>query len=312
MSSGSLRIFADVDQYASELQQGPVQLTVAQSGPFTARLWTIELQDLSMQRQSEELARTSHVDSRSDRAFIAFRMEPGPTVIRNGTELSTTKIARLRPGQSYYQRTSGPTVHCALSLPLDKMAAICAIGGCEPTPRDDDVTINPSPEAIARLQRLAKTAADLAEDAPAVLTHPDAAHGLEQALTEALMACLGGEGHEDRAALRHHAAIMRRFHRIIEEHLDQPLFIPELCKEIGASTRTLNACCHEHLGMGAKHFLLLRRMHMVRRALRESTPSETTVTQIATRYGFWQFGRFAVEYKTLFGQAPSATLARPA
>jgi AraC-like DNA-binding protein len=64
--------------------------------------------------------------------------------------------------------------------------------------------------------------------------------------------------------------------------------------------------------MGAKHFLLLRRMHMVRRALRESTPSETTVTQIATRYGFWQFGRFAVEYKTLFGQAPSATLARPA
>jgi hypothetical protein len=53
-------------------------------------------------------------------------------------------------------------------------------------------------------------------------------------------------------------------------------------------------------------------MHMVRRALRESTPSETTVTQIATRYGFWQFGRFAVEYKTLFGQAPSATLARPA
>jgi AraC-like DNA-binding protein len=311
MSSGSLRTFTDVDQYAAELQQGPVELTIGQRGLFTARLWTVQLQDLAMQRQSEELARTSHVDSRSDRAFIAFRMEPGPTVMRNGAELSTTKIARLRPGQSYYQHTSGPTVHCALSLPLDNMEAMCAIGGCQPTPRDDDVTITPPPEAMAKLQRLAKAAADLAEDAPAVLAHPEAARGLEQALVEAMMHSLGsGEVHADRAALRQHAAIMRRFDTVAEQHLDEPVFIPELCKEVGASIRTLNLCCHEHLGMGPKHYLLLRRMHLVRRALRENTPSETTVTRIAARYGFWQFGRFAVEYKALFGEAPSATLAR--
>ena len=313
MSSGSLRIFADVDQYASELQQGPVQLTVAQSGPFTARLWTIELQDLSMQRQSEELARTSHVDSRSDRAFIAFRMEPGPTVIRNGTELSTTKIARLRPGQSYYQRTSGPTVHCALSLPLDKMAAICAIGGCEPTPRDDDVTITPPPEAMARLQRLTKTSADLAEDAPAVLTHAKAAHGLEQALIEAMVNCLGDSGaREDSVAQRQHELIMRRFRRVVEENPDQPLYIPELCKSIGVSERTLRVCCQEQLGLGPKRYLLFRRLHLARRALRGALQDTTTVTEIATRYGFWHFGRFAGAYQSLFGEPPSSTLCHPA
>jgi AraC family ethanolamine operon transcriptional activator len=52
-------------------------------------------------------------------------------------------------------------------------------------------------------------------------------------------------------------------------------------------------------------------MHLVRRALSEGTRADTTVTEIATRYGFWQFGRLAVEYNALFGEPPSATLNRP-
>lgn len=62
--------------------------------------------------------------------------------------------------------------------------------------------------------------------------------------------------------------------------------------------------------MSPKHYLLLRRMNLFRGTLRTSSPIDSTVTQIATRYGFWQFGRLAVEYKALFGESPSTTLSR--
>src|SRR6185312_1911914 len=125
-------------------------------------------------------------------------------------------------------------------------------------------TIVPPPDAMARLQRLQAAATTLAEDVPQMLAHPQASRGLEQALIE--------------------ATIKRRFYRVIEERLDQPLYLPELCREIGTAERTLRACCHEHLGMGPKRYLLLSRMHLVRRALREGVPGNTTVTEIAMRY----------------------------
>ena len=66
----------------------------------------------------------------------------------------------------------------------------------------------------------------------------------------------------------------------------------------------------EHLGMSPKEYLSLRRMNMARHELREADSTATTVTDIAMRYGFWELGRFAVGYRRLFGEAPSATLHR--
>jgi AraC-like DNA-binding protein len=79
-----------------------------------------------------------------------------------------------------------------------------------------------------------------------------------------------------------------------------------------ASERTLRVGCMEHLGMGPIRYLWLRRMHMARRALIQTAPGITTVTEIATASGFWELGRFSVAYRALFGEGPSVTLRRPA
>jgi AraC-like DNA-binding protein len=176
------------------------------------------------------------------------------------------------------------------------------------TPRVDEEIVTPPPAAMAKLQRLHAAAGHLAEQAPEIITRPEAARGLEETLIEAMVDCLvAPERHEDTAARRRHTAIIQRFHAAIEASVDKAVYLPELCTRIGVAGRTLRLCCQEHLGIGPKRFLLLRRMHLARRALREAS-ADATVKDVATEFGFWELGRFAVEYKALFGEGPSETL----
>ena len=199
-----------------------------------------------------------------------------------------------------------------MSLPVEELAPIAeAMAAVDFTPPRDTMLVMASPSAMARLKRLHAAAGDLAENAPEIIANPDAARGLEQELIEAMVGCLDQqERRANNLAQGQHAIVMRRFHRAVEEHVGEPLYIPEICRAIRVSERTLRMCCQEHLGMSPKRYLLLRRMGLARRALREAVPDATSVTAIGTRYGFWELGRFAVEYQALFGEPPSATLRR--
>jgi transcriptional regulator GlxA family with amidase domain len=57
-------------------------------------------------------------------------------------------------------------------------------------------------------------------------------------------------------------------------------------------------------------FLKQRRLEAANRELLAADPAETHVTDVALRYGFYQMGRFAVEYRRAFHEPPSQTLRR--
>ena len=313
MPSSAVRTFTDPDDYAATIRNTKVEVTVTGRGQFAAKIIKIDLHRLWMQRFSDNLPRIAHSAGAGGRTTFSFRTRPGPSLLWGGAEMLTTNLVRHSRGDTTFQRSSGSASWGAMSLPHADAAAVGeTLGGCDLTPLSSVMLVTPSPSAMARLQRLHAAAGQLAENAPELIAHPEAARGLEQALIEALVGCLStGRAGEDRSAQRHHALIMRRFRTAVEENPDQPLYIPELCRAIGVSERTLRVCCQEQLGMSPKHYLLLRRMHLTRRALRDGSAGVTTVTEIATQYGFWQFGRFAGEYRSLFGEAPSETLRRP-
>ena len=49
-------------------------------------------------------------------------------------------------------------------------------------------------------------------------------------------------------------------------------------------------------------------MELVRRALRDADPRTTRVSDVASRYGFTNLGRFAMEFRQLYGESPSKAL----
>ena len=64
-----------------------------------------------------------------------------------------------------------------------------------------------------------------------VVTRPEAARSLEQALLEAIMDCLStGKSQEKKASRGQDSTIMRRFHEVIEQRLDQALYVSELAE----------------------------------------------------------------------------------
>jgi AraC-like DNA-binding protein len=104
--------------------------------------------------------------------------------------------------------------------------------------------------------------------------------------------------------------IVNRLDVFLREHFDEPIHMAQLCVATGVSERSLRNACHAVYGISPKRYLTRRRMEAVRNALVEARPGQATVTRIATDYGFFELGRFAAAYSSLFGERPSDTLRR--
>jgi AraC-like DNA-binding protein len=200
----------------------------------------------------------------------------------------------------------------AMSLPKSELHPLYkAVRGYDFPETSEMRIVRPDMEAMSRLVKLHNVVGQMAHDTPDILQMPAVGRALEQQLIQFMLQCLASETLEASVRTVRHSATMKRFEELLEANSDRALYLTEICAAIGVAERTLRACCEEQLGMGPIRYLQLRRMHLVRRALLRADPSEATVTQIATDYGFWELGRFSVTYRVLFGELPSKTLLRP-
>ncbi|CAM2143172.1 AraC family transcriptional regulator, ethanolamine operon transcriptional activator [Pararobbsia alpina] len=93
---------------------------------------------------------------------------------------------------------------------------------------------------------------------------------------------------------------------LIEASPDCPLSVAELCARLGVSRRTIQYAFEDVMGMNPASYLRTIRLDHVRKELRVAD----SVTDAATRWGFWHFGHFSNDYREQFGELPSETLRR--
>ncbi len=85
-------------------------------------------------------------------------------------------------------------------------------------------------------------------------------------------------------------------------------YMSELCEKAHVSERTVQKAFRHIMGMSPLTFLHRLRLHRARDELRKANSGTTTVTEVATNWGFWHFGEFSRAYKNCFGEVPSRTL----
>jgi AraC-like DNA-binding protein len=310
--SGTTR-FTDAEDYQAGIGGAKVNLVFSCQRDFEARLTWVELSHLQLFRSQENLARVASVSLMPERVFVAIPTRDNPPPICDGVEVQPGNIVFHSLGERVHQRTRGPSQWGLISLAPEHLAAcskaLTGIGLVSPPvarilqlPRID----------AARLLRLHGEACRLAETKPEMITHREVARALEQDLLHTLVNCLtSSDAHYGSARKRHHANIVARFEDALSAYPERYPKMPELCTAIGVPERTLRICCAEVLGMGPSRYLRLRRMSMVRAALRRADPATASVSELARRHGFSEFGRFAVIYRRVFGEMPSTTLRRP-
>jgi AraC-like DNA-binding protein len=313
MTDNGTATYTNPIDYQAAIARADIKLTITTGADFRARLTWLRLHNLRVLRGCEKLPVIAYVSLPPAQAFVSFPTAASSSIWA-GHELRAGDIVFHGREERTHHWTSGKSQWGLVSLPAGELAACAkALTGAQITLPSVGRVLRPPWSDAGRFLRLHSRASVLAEKRRDLIANPQVARALEQELLHALVNCLTaddvGRNVETR---RHRADIMVRFEDALTAYAGRRFTMQELCGNIGVPERTLRMCCAECLGMGPSRYLLLRRLNMARYALLRADPETASVAEIARRCQFMDPGRFAVTYRTFFGEIPSATLRRVA
>jgi AraC-like DNA-binding protein len=102
--------------------------------------------------------------------------------------------------------------------------------------------------------------------------------------------------------------VVDRFEYVARANLGKLAHISDFCGVAAVSQRTLLRALQAVYSTTPSRYLRSIRLEQARLALLSRDKNTKTVTQVATRFGFRELGRFAIDYRARYGESPSETL----
>ncbi|NEQ41089.1 MAG: helix-turn-helix transcriptional regulator [Okeania sp. SIO3I5] len=95
-------------------------------------------------------------------------------------------------------------------------------------------------------------------------------------------------------------------------HLETPLTLKQLAENLESSSAALSYGFQDLFGVSPMRYLKVkvRRLNAVRQRLKASDPKSCKIAILASEFGFYSPCHFTQDYKTMFGELPSETLAK--
>ena len=304
----------DFDAFAAAVRdaEGRFMLThpLERKWVFTHR----PLNRLSLQCGHEESGAVFEGTARRGGCILFVETSAPPAHTANGERLRADSLTVLGPRADACFATRRRSDWFSIHIPCDLLT-----DSAELYHFDADVYVaslrelRPSRERLARLRTLVDRLEDADRRTPWFFDEPAVVAAAEFELLAAALACLDPTTASTMAphgALRRAArdGVVRAALSHFDAASDDHRRMGDIAEAADVSERTLRSAFGDYFGVSPARYLKLRRLHEVRRALARATAVENTVTEIEGRLGVSEFGRFAHDYRALFGELPSETL----
>ena len=299
------RSIEDVDGLAAAMADGlDAEYVQLETKPFAARWTVIALAEAVLQFSHADVALARRIRIPDGTCAFLVPLVVPETARWNARPVSGNELIVCAPGSESYACDPGGTEFAIVSVPARSTPA--DLGHAFLNGGTGTGTLLPRARDAQTLQRrlriaLGSTALDAAGRAAAL---NDIRSALEACLRHAVLSERRGKTSAGRSR------IVRRAEEFFRTHVGEPVSMAQLSSNAMVSERCLREAFYDTYATSPMRYLRLWQLHQVRRALRSADDRHATVTHIATLHGFYELGRFAGEYKALFGEVPSQTLSR--
>ena len=283
------------------------------SGPFEVDLTTIQMGDVSL-----HIGRSSPLmgfaKAAPDRAILQLPIWNVETLVLNGAACQRGMVGVYGSDAELLRANPRPSSYAALVLPFNSVEKLL-----EPPP--DSKLLQPGAHALfqadpstwRRCESIVHAAREAATAVPDIFAAEQPRIALREALLRAAHDLVAPERKAEIRLPRSSRArrrIVVAADEYLRVHLDRPIYTEELCDALAVSASSLAEAFRAVFVISPHRFLKLRRLSMVRAALRSPEGAAPLVKSVALAHGFWHLGQFARDYREAFGETPSETLAR--
>ncbi len=256
--------------------------------------------------------------------YLLFAQRIGAACYANGVPLRDDMLLASGPKGEFVIASEGAHEWYSIFVPTALMTM--------PGMPEEDLLIGqgtsrvlrPNQQALQKLHSIVDRLQQVDRNTPESFLEPASVASAERELVRTIRGFLGPPQSSSTAAgaieamarsagLRGRPALERD--RVIKKVLDRidqnPAELPtveQLASTLDVSERTLRTMFVEFFGMSPTKYLHVRGLNRVRQTLLLPGAGDVTIARVAARFGFWDFGRFARQYRQLFGELPSATL----